>query len=182
MGKSRKAYADEKLKEAYRTCSASLIKYCRVRLGDAADYTDDCVQEAFCVFYRKLLAGEEIEKPGAFLYRTADNMVKRAKSEYIKHAQRTAILESAEHVQTFIFEENADNIDYDAVKDILISDLSKDEQLLYQQKYIEKLSLKEIGTALGIPPSAVANRTSRLRTKIKKLTKEIIEQEQKGGS
>lgn len=182
MDKSAKAIADAKLSEAYSSICKSLVKYCRVRLGEASDSADDCVQEAFCVYYKKLLLGEEIEKPKAFLYRTADNMVKRAKEEYIKNAQRTSGLETAEEIEAFIPDENTADIDYDKIKEILISKLSEDEQLLYQRKYAENLSLKEIAALMNIAPAAVANRTSRLRTKIKRLTEPILEKEQKGGS
>lgn len=181
MGKSAKAIADEKLSEAYRTTCQSLVKYCRVRLGEAADSADDCVQEAFCIYYKRLLLGEKFEKPRAFLYRTADNMVKRAKEEYIKNAQRTASLETAEEVEAFIPEESAADMDYDRIKEILISKLSEEEQLLYQRKYAEGFSLKEIAALMDIAPAAVANRVSRLRAKIKRLTEPILENEQKGG-
>jgi DNA-directed RNA polymerase specialized sigma24 family protein len=47
-------------------------------------------------------------------------------------------------------------------------------------KYIENKSLKEIGNILGIAPPAVANRTSRLRTKIKNLVTPTLEKYGKG--
>ncbi|MCH5320697.1 MAG: sigma-70 family RNA polymerase sigma factor [Eubacterium sp.] len=182
MGRESRQLANAKLSEAYNAVGKSLAKYCRVRLGDAADEADDCVQEAFCVYYKRLLNGEEFQNPRAFLYRTADIMVRRAKEEYVIKAQHTASLESAENTEVFIPDENAADIDYDAVKEILISSLSEDEQLLYQQKYVEGLSLKEIGKALDIAPAAVANRTSRLRAKIKRLIEPVLENEKKGGS
>lgn len=178
----KKSLADKKLSHAYEEYGKCLEKYCRVRLGEAADYTDDCVQEAFCVYYKKLIAGEVIDKPKAFLYRTADNMVKRVRAEHYKNASRLTPLDEAENVEAQITDEAASNIDYDRLKEILLRDLSSQEQLLYQRKYVERKSLKEIGAELGIPPATVANRTSRLRTKIKALSEQLIAAVQKGGS
>lgn len=182
VAKSSKAAADEMLSEAFLEFGRSIEKYCRVRLGEASDSTDDCVQEAFCVYYKRLLAGESIEKPRAFLYRTADNMVKRAKEEYIKNCTRNSKLEDAEGIGEYMAEENAADIDYDEIRDMLISRLSEREQELYSLKYVDRLSMKEIGERLEISPYAAANRISRLRTKIIGLTEPILEKEMKGGS
>lgn len=176
-----KTTADRKLSEAYREYGGCLEKYCRVRLKEAADSTGDCVQEAFCIYYKKLLAGEEIEKPKAFLYRTADNMIKRAKQEHFRNASRFAPLEEAAETPADSFDEIADSLDYDKLKEKLLSHLSEAEQLLYERKYVERKSLKEIGKELGIPPTTAANRTSRLRAKIKSLTEELIDTVEKGG-
>lgn len=178
---NKKAAADKALSEAYRECGHALQKYCRVRLGDAADQTEDCVQEAFCVYYKKLLAGEEIEKPKAFLYRTADNMVKRARAAHYKDAVHLLPLEDAEAVEAASPDDLVSALDYDILKEKLLSELSPEEQLLYTRKYAERKSLKEIGLELSVPPTTVANRTSRLRTKIKHLSEELIESTLKGG-
>lgn len=42
MGKQKRA-ADESLSFACREYGKCLEKYCRVRLGEAADWADDCV-------------------------------------------------------------------------------------------------------------------------------------------
>ena len=175
--------ADKNLSLVYNEYGKCIEKYCRVRLGEAVDLTDDCVQETFCIYYKKLLNGEDIEKPKAFLYRTADNMVKRFVSEYYKEASKLTSIDEAENIKdNEISDEFADNLDYDNLKEILLFNLNKQELMLYQRKYVDKKSLKEIGAELGIPPATVANRTSRLRTKIKNLSQEMIEKMLKGGS
>lgn len=94
LGKQKRA-ADESLSFACREYGKCLEKYCRVRLGEAADWADDCVQETFYIYYKKLLDGESVEKPKAFLYRTADNMIKRKLHEHYKNASRTVPLDEA---------------------------------------------------------------------------------------
>ena len=73
------------------------------------------------------------------------------------------------------------SLDYDELKEILLLKLSEQEQHLYKMKYVEKRSLKEIGKKLDIPPATVANRTSRLRSKIRSLLSQVIEDSLKGG-
>lgn len=182
MAKVNKAKADEEFRRAYGNYNRLLLKYCTVRLKEVPDAVEDCVQNTYLAYYRRLLSGEEIVNPKAFLYRTADNMVKRAVAEFYKNAKRHTELAEAERIMTYDdFDIIAAQLDYDRLKALLISRLSEEEQYLYRLKYVEGKSLKEIGEHLRIAPPAVANRTSRLRKKIKGLIDEIIENQAKGG-
>ena len=118
-----KANADKQLEEAFEKYSKALEKYCRVRLGEISESANDCVQEAFCIFYKRLLNGEQFENSRAFLYKTANNMVLRAKEEYYKSLKHIKALDDAENVAVYdeeIFDKDID-LDIDAVKKILIS-------------------------------------------------------------
>lgn len=180
------AYADEQLELAFSQYSKAIERFCYARLGEASEYAGDCVQDTYCIFYRKLLDGEQFENPRAFLYKTASNMVLKAKDKYYKDATRTKSLEDAEGIAVYVEEEIEIRqdilLDIDKAKDILISKLNDSEKELYQMKYVEKKSLKEIGSILGIPPTTVAMRTSRLRARIKELITPVIEEFRKGGS
>lgn len=178
MAKVNKAQADEAVKQAYRDYNNLLIKYCRIRLKDVPDAIDDCLQNTYLAYYKRLLSGEEIKNTKPFLYRVADNMVKRTVADYSKNAKRHTDLDNAKELSAQIDFDSFSNseIDYDILKERLINRLNNDEQFLYRMKYEERKSLKEIGETLNIPPSAVANRTSRLRTKIKRLISETIEE------
>lgn len=184
MGKKN---ADALLEKAFEDYSKAIEKYCIVRLGEAKDYAGDCVQETYCVFYRKLLDGIEFENPRAFLYKTANNMVLKAKDNYFKHATRTKSLDEAENIPVYIEETveerlECEELDIESAKNILLSMLSDDELELYEMKYVQGMSLKEIGERLKIAPSAVAMRTSRLRAKVKELVVPALAKIKKGGS
>ena len=155
------------INDCYEKYYKSLFKYCRVRLGEFNEHAEDCVQDAFVILQRKLTEGETIEQPRAFLYRTADNFVKRTTEHYIKERKRTVDLDTAENTpaQSII----SDDFDYDAFAQILISTLIEQEQELYILKYVQQKSLKEIAELLGIQPTAAAKRVSRLRQHIKDL-------------
>ncbi|MGN0523151.1 MAG: RNA polymerase sigma factor [Eubacterium sp.] len=183
MGKS---YADEQLELAFEQYSKAIEKFCYTRLGEANELCADCVQDTYCLFYRKLLDGERFENPRAFLYKTANIMVLKAKEKYFKEASRTKGLDEAENVAVYVEDEIERNeekyFDVDKAKEILISQLNENEKELYQMKYVEKKSLKEIGEILGIPPTTVAKRTSRLRASIKELVEPVLIDFRKGGS
>ncbi len=177
----KKSEADALLNEAYQKYYLDIVKYCTVRLRENKSAVDDCTQEIFLVYYNKLLKGEEIEKVRAFLYRTADNICKGADTKFLREAQKSVEIESAEEIAATQVDEKASSYDYDELKELLIVELTDAEQQLYRLKYEQKKSLKEIGEILNIPPNAVANRTSRLRTKIKDLIGPIIEKYTEGG-
>jgi len=179
---SSKAYADSQFNTAFDKYEKAIEKYCAIRLGEAVHATDDCVQETFLLYYRKLLFGEQFENIRAFLYKTANNMVLKARENYFKDAKHTEELSAAENIAVDTYSMISDDVDYDKIKELLISKLSDNEQQLYHMKYVEGKSLREIGEILNIPPAAVANRTSRLRTKVKKLVEPILIEFEKGGS
>ena len=155
------------IKDCYEKYYQSLYKYCRVRLGEFSEHAEDCVQDAFVILQRKLTEGEKIEQPRAFLYRTADNFVKRTTEHYIKERTRTVELTEAENAPAPPI--ISDDFDYDAFAQILISTLTGQEQELYILKYVQRKSLKEISEMLDIQPTAVTKRVSRLRQRIKDL-------------
>lgn len=153
--------------DCYEKYYQSIFKYCRVRLGEFSEHAEDCVQDTFVILQRKLNEGKTIEQPRAFLYRTADNFVKRTVEHYSKERTRMVDLDTAENTPAPPI--ISDDFDYDAFAQILISTLTEQEQELYILKYVQRKSLKEIAEMLGIQPTAVAKRVSRLRQHIKDL-------------
>lgn len=150
-------------------------------MGDAAVSADDCVQEAFLVYYNKLLSGEDILQPRAFLYRTADNFLKQAVDRYAKDLKRTVPLESAESVTSYDLPFDPSDLDYEQCAEALLQSLRPEEQELYRLKYVEHQSLSEIAKMLSISPAAAAKRTSRLRSTVKAKLTETIHSQRKGG-
>jgi len=153
--------------DCYNNYYTSICRYCRVRLGEYSDHTEDCAQESFLVLQKKLSNGEKIDQPRAFLYRTADNFIKRIIERYSKEKQRTVNLDNVQDIASKPL--ISDDFDYESLANLLISSLSQAEQELYSMKYIEQKSLKDISIILNIAPTATAKRVSRLRTHIKDL-------------
>lgn len=162
---------DKTVDDCYEKYYESLYKYCLVRLGDLSEHADDCVQDAFLVFHKRLIDGDTIEQPRPFLYKTVGNFIARTIKHYQKEKKRTVNLDNVENVASPPL--IPDNFDYDKCAVLIISMLSEDEQNLYNMKYIERKSLNEISKLLNISPSAVAMRTSRLRRHIKTIIENL---------
>lgn len=179
---SEKKRANAVLQECYNSYRTKLFSYCLSRLGGAREAADDCVQETFIVFYSKLLGGEKFENPRAFLYRTADNFVKREKQKAAEGLRREIPLEHAADIGVTDEEYTArlDLIDYEKCAKVLIGLLSDDEKQIYDLRYIQKIGVEEIAEMLGISRPAASMRLMRLRNKIKDMVYSI-DIETKGG-
>lgn len=177
MSNRRKANA--LLQECYGEYRVKLFSYCLSRLDGSREAADDCVQEAFIVFYKKLLDGEDFENPRAFLYRTADNFVKRQRQNSAKKALHEVPLDEARDsaVESEYFE-LLEILDYEECAKRLIERLDSDEQQLYEMRYQQKASVESIAQTLGISRPAASMRLIRMRNKIKDMVYNISE---KGG-
>ena len=176
-----KQKADTLLTEAYEKYNTLLIKFCYTKLLEDKTVADDIAQEALLVYYKRMLKGEEFEKPLAFLYQTAANLCKNANKKATKHAMRTVSLEDATDVAAQEENSRASELDYDEIKERLLEKLTEEELRLYQLKYVEDKSLKEIAEMMDITPNAVAKRTQRLRSVIKELVEPTLSIYERGG-
>lgn len=152
------------LQQLYDEYRLKLVDFCLARLSGDRETADDCVQEAFLVLNSKLLSGEEIENPRAFLYRTAENFVKRRQKQISKENRRIVPLEKAD--TTVSTEELYADIDYDALAEKLIAALDDDEKNLYTLRYIQNTRVDELANKLDISRPAVSMRLVRLKNKI----------------
>ncbi len=179
---SEKKRANALLQECYELYRIKLFNYCLSRLDGSREAADDCVQETFIVFYNKLLDGEEFENPRAFLYRTADNFVKRQKQKDAMELRHNVPLDEAEQigVSDSEYTEKLDLIDYEECAKILLNLLTDEEKQIYALRYIQKISVEEIAEKLGISRPAASMRLMRLRNKIKDMVYSF-DIEKKGG-
>ena len=171
---SVKSRADKLLEQCYSEYRIKLFNYCLARL-DSREAADDCVQEAFVVFYNQLIEGIKFENPRAFLYRTADNFVKRRKVQNAAAAAHEIPLDTARDyaARDMNFSEAINNIDFDELAKRLINELDEDEQMLYKKRYVDKLGVEVISKYFGISRPGVSMRLIRLRNKIRDMVFEL---------
>ncbi len=157
------------LKECFAAYRVKLFDYCLARLDGAREDADDCVQDSFLVLQQKLNSGEKIENPRAFLYRTAENFVKRKREERAKAKQRNIPLEYAEDIASVDagYLHAVDETDYDLLAQELIKTLSDDEKELYDLRFVRRTAVNDIAVMLEISPAAVSMRIKRLKEKVK---------------
>lgn len=172
---NKRKYINTQLQECYDKYRLKLFNYCLSRLGGSREAADDCVQETFIVFYNKLLDGNRFEDPKTFLYRTANNFVKRQKQKDARELKHQVPLESAEDISITYEEYDArlDRIDYEMFAKMLIDILSDEEKELYTLRYIQKISVEEMSERLEISRPAASMRLMRLRNKIKDMVYSI---------
>lgn len=162
-----KKQADTLLQQCYYDYRIKLFNYCLSRLDGSREAADDCVQETFIIFYNKILDGEEFENPRAFLYRTADNFVKRQKQKDATELRRQIPLETAADIGvTDEYTGKLDLIDYEECAKILLELLTDEEKQIYDLRYIKKIGVEQIAETLGISRPAASMRLMRLRSKI----------------
>lgn len=166
---SRKKRANAVLQDCYNEYRTKLFNYCLSRLDGVRETADDCVQETYIVFYNRLLDGEEFENPRAFLYRTADNFVKRQKQKNATELRHRVPLEDAENIGVTDgeYRERLELIDYEECAKNLLNLLSDEEKRIYDLRYIQKNGVEQIAGKLGISRPAASMRLMRLRNKIK---------------
>lgn len=170
---SNKKQADEILRQTYAAYSEKIIRFCNIKLKNRIE-AEDCVQECFMVFYRRILRGENIENECAFLYKIADNLIK---SQWRQDKKLNNIIPLDDVAEIISAPEITDygNIDFDSHAEKIIKALDEKEQHLYQLKYAEKRSIAEISKELNISFDATAKRLSRLRQKVKRAITEEME-------
>ena len=155
--------------ECYAEYRIKLFNYCLARLSGNREEADDCVQETFTLFYKKLKLGESFENPRAFLYRTADNFVKRQREKNAKDLKRNVSIDEVEISTETDFFQRIDEIDFDAFAETLISCLTEKEKEIYSLRYIQKMSVEKMAEESGISRPAMSMKLMRLRNKIKEI-------------
>lgn len=168
MGKNgNKKAVQDRFTEIYNEYKSSIYKFCLVKLNGNSENAEDCMQNAFIVLYKRMLKGEEIEYPRAFLYRTADNLILKCIEQKVKHESNTVPLDDYED-KAYDEQHRIDSdIDYALLSKKLMTILNEDEQKLFKLKYIDDLTIEQVSAVLDASQTAIAKRLQRVREKIK---------------
>lgn len=132
----------------------SIYKYCYVRLKNEND-ARDCTQEVFTVFCQKVHNLRLNENIRAWLYRTADNVIKSFKRKNKKYISLDSVLAIPVN---FDFESAAP---FDDI-------ISEDEYKLLKAYYIDKIGIDFISKKLGISTAAALKRIYRIKARLVK--------------
>lgn len=157
--------------QCYNEYYKSLIGFARARLRENSDFSEDCVQEAYTVFYNRLQNGEEFRYPKAFLYRTLDNILKKQQSKIIAEEANTVSLDDPDNEVKVAVQ---DEVDYEKYIKLLEDSLDGDERYFYTEKYVNEKKIEEIARETGMSVGAVTMRLSRLRKKLRTVLQGLI--------
>ena len=157
--------------QCYKDYYESLINFARARLGEYGGFSEDCVHEAYVVFYKRLQTGEEFTHPRAFLYRALDNIVKKQKTKLIADEMNTVSLDALENANEIAVEDEFDCEEYIKKPE---ESLDEDERKLYMEKFVYNKKIEEISKEMNLSVGSVTMRLSRLRKKLKSLLADLI--------
>lgn len=168
-----KKQVDEQFRSAYDTYVDNISRFCNIKLKNR-DEAQDCVQECFTIFYKKLIEGEQIINISAYLYKIADNLVKE---QYRRDEKARNIIPLEEVADQLYTEQNIgyEDIDYDIYAKKIIDCLNENDKELYRLRYDCKKSLQQISKDMNISYFAVAKRLCRMRDKISEIMKEELD-------
>lgn len=171
MAIGSKTASVEVFEQCYKNYYQKLLSFARARLREDSDCCEDCVQEAYTVFYNRLQSGEDFEYPQAFLYRTLDNIIKKQKTKIMTEQINQVSLDDPDNPIDIVASES---VDYEKYIKILEDSLDEDERYFYTAKYVDDKKIEEIAKESELSVGAVTMRLSRLRKKLKTLLEDIM--------
>ncbi len=145
----------------------------KTRKKEAAE---DITQDVFLIAFQKGEAFLQHEKPIAFLYTTARNLV----LEYYKKGKANEIELDEAQITTFgkdAYEElclwKSDSVNELCYRRQVFQKLQPEERNLYLKYYIEKQPMKVIARELQISEPAIRMKYMRIRRKVRKIIADL---------
>lgn len=144
---------------------------------NSKEQAEDITQEVFLIAYEKGKDFLEHEKPLAFLYTTARNLVYEAYRENKKcmsmEIHENAIISQEEDLAEYLCNQAEQEIEVEPYAREIIEKLSKDKQKLYRLYYVEHKSMREIAKEYKTNEVTIRMRYVRLRKEIKACVKKL---------
>lgn len=164
--------ADERFKEAYKKYYTDVYRFCLSYLLHDRASVDDCVQEVFIVLYKKYQSGEDIEYVKAFLFKTAENFIKKHLRQNVRDSKNVSIDEIIELPSQS--EDLDERLSFEEYSRQISAALSDRDAELFKLRYIEELSLEEIAAVLNTSITTIGTRTWRLRKRLMTIVHDIM--------
>ena len=158
---------DTEFNENYKQYYDEIYKYALSRLSCDSEYADDCTQEAFLVYYKRLKNGEIIQNPRAFIFKAASLYIKKRYTSFQKEQKHLTSLDDREHLLTDSKEQEIiERLNFKEFEDKLNELLSEEEKTLYRYRFREERRIKDISEIYGVKAHTITVRIARLRKKI----------------
>lgn len=155
--------------DSYHNCISAYIHY---RLPHDYETAEDCVQNVFLTFYYAKEKINNLEHIKAWLYRVADNYIKK---EYCRMCKNPISAEPIDNISEKLIKDDIYiQIEGQDLKEVLIKHLTDSEKNQYMLFYEYELSMKQIAKRLDISVDAAKKRKERLKVRIAILLKELL--------
>lgn len=140
--------------EITRRYYQAVYNYCQVRLKD--EYAaEDCTQDVFLLLYRKMNKLKLSENIRAWLYRTADRIIKN----YRKNQSKDISIDNGETNDLSITDKYNEDVPFENV-------LNSDERKLITAYYIDGVDIITLSKMFGKNEGAIYKRLQRIKRKI----------------
>lgn len=159
----------------------SIYKYFLYTLQHEKD-AEDCTQETFYRYYKRLWQDDEIKNHKAYIYKIARTVnceqLERLEKYNQNIAQHLTSNETPDPVPMDVLVESESIVPYvDKIVERIISSLDIKEKALYNDYYILKLTTKQIAYNEGRTPYAIRKRLNKLQKSISYLVKKVLFEE-----
>ena len=154
-----------------KTHYESVYKFCLVNLNHNTHDAQDITQEVFLLFQEKSDSLEDFNIKG-WLFKTAHLKIKEYNRKLNREINNTVledfnIADESANVCAMLEELNTfDSEDLEKYRNIIFDKLNEKEQILYQKRYIENKSHKQIAEELKTNHKNVSVMISRLNKKL----------------
>lgn len=162
---------------------ARIERYCRLRLYRDPFVCEEVVQDVFTVLYERLDTLQDDAHLGGWLYKTADNLVKKALSGARRDEKRLQYADWADErdplLQDMAYEENyraveETGVDLASCMRRVLERLSAEERLLWRAYFREGGSIRTLCGQMHLTENALKSRIHRLRQKLKTLARQSL--------
>lgn len=157
---------------------ARIHNYILAKTGNR-EAAEDITQDVFFIAWQKGETFLSHEKPIAFLYATAANLVLEYYKKTGKAAARETKFEDAKAVSSGrdAFEElcqlKSENVNEISFREQALSGLKPKERDLYRKYYVEKKPMKVIAEELAMSETAVRMKYTRIRRKMRRIVENL---------
>jgi len=151
-----------------------IFVYCNARLHFDKVNAEDCTQRVFETLYVKIEDFYTLENVKAWLYRTADNYIKKCyrewnkENETIHYQQIDGMEDSIDLSEIPNYDDLVAQTQIEEYKEKIILGLSQSNKELYQLKFMQKISYKDLALQYETSENTMRQRVFALKREIVK--------------
>lgn len=163
--------------QLWKQCEPKIRKLCNMKMADHPEEIDEIISDTYLTLCEAVSKGKVFSNPPAWLYGTANNIIKQKFKELKLYKQKHKTISTTgyelmydiDYLDAIITDDNIEQMKVE-----IESELSDSEKILLEFIYTDRLKTKEIAEILNISVSAAKQKRYRLVKKIKQMAREKI--------
>lgn len=173
----------------FRRYYGKILGFCACFIKGDRQAAEDCAQDVFAVLYERIGSLNNLDRIGAWLYKTADNLVKQrlaALARERKRLTRLSALREADAASALCYEDAFDGHRLEearraeeerlrAAESRILGSLKGEELDICRTVFRERQPISAVAASLSLSPAAAKSRVARLRHKIARLVRRFLD-------